>query len=542
MRTVGPGAVEDGAGTHRQFGRLAFFVNYAAIRQQIKVQIEEVLAYATEHAAEVSPDRIEVVIVTSLAGGTGSGIFLDVAYLVRDLLSHPDYDALRIKHVTIVAFLPEMFRNAGESLLPRLRQNAYAALLELEYYGTPRTVDALYLGEETQAGRDGRHGFRATWPGRGEVFFADRGWDTLFLVNNVNNLTRADPLTDAEVFQMTADYLFLDFGHSRFATEKRTAQVEPGPVQGPVEGDVGAPAPRPGGHPGGRRRGRERLRDAERLHLQQLRAGRDLLRSGQPLPGGRLSPGLATGPVALDRLAAEHPQNVLQEWATRDLLYPQRLADQAEPPPSFHPDAIARRAVVSNDRDWLALLESDLQYIEQKEGEEAAAELGSIVGTHRDRLAAGGEARNTIAQNVATWTGTPTVLGPWRRRLQFLGDRHLSEHGVEATKLILAEYRDTLLDVRQHLVEAQPGNWARRSSPAWTRPGPSRSRSVRSPCGSSWPRPVARRGPSCTSTIPPSPRPMPNPPSSPRSATSASPAGEPRAGSPRISTGPSRSG
>ncbi len=138
MRTVGPGAVEDGAGTHRQFGRLAFFVNYAAIRQQIKVQIEEVLAYATEHAAEVSPDRIEVVIATSLAGGTGSGMFLDVAYLVRDLLSHPDYDALRIKHVTIVAFLPEMFRNSGETLLPRLRQNAYAALLELEYYGTPR--------------------------------------------------------------------------------------------------------------------------------------------------------------------------------------------------------------------------------------------------------------------------------------------------------------------------------------------------------------------------------------------------------------------
>ena len=57
-------------------------------------------------------------------------MFLDVAYLVRDLLSHPDYDALRIKHVTLVAFLPEMFRNSGESLMPRLRQNAYAALRE----------------------------------------------------------------------------------------------------------------------------------------------------------------------------------------------------------------------------------------------------------------------------------------------------------------------------------------------------------------------------------------------------------------------------
>ena len=128
MRTVGPGAVEDGAGTHRQFGRLAFFENYTAIRQRIKTQIEEVLVYASLHANEVTQDRIEVVIVTSLAGGTGSGMFLDVAYLVRDLLSHTDYDALRIKHVTLVAFLPEVFsKTPARRLLPRFAQNTYAA-------------------------------------------------------------------------------------------------------------------------------------------------------------------------------------------------------------------------------------------------------------------------------------------------------------------------------------------------------------------------------------------------------------------------------
>jgi hypothetical protein len=460
MRTVGPGAVEDGAGTHRQFGRLAFFVNYAAIRQQIKAQIEEVLAYATKHATEVAPDRIEVVVVTSLAGGTGSGMFLDVAYLVRDLLSHPDYDALRIKHVTIVAFLPEMFRNSGESLLPRFRQNAYAALLELEYYGTARTGDALYLGEEAQAGRDGRHGFRATWPGRGEVFFADRGWDTLFLVDNVNNLTRADPLSDAEVFQMTADYLFLDFGHSRFATEKRTARSNLVQYKDRWKGTWVRRIPDPAA-PLGIGNGAENVFATQNgciyssFGLAEIFFDVDNLYQAA---GYRLASRLVR--LRWIGSADDHSEQEYLDWATRDLLYPARLEDQSEPPPSFHPDAIARRAVVSNDRDWLASLEADLEAIEQLGEEEAAAELGSVIERHRERLAPGGEARKAIAENVAAWTGTPIVLGPWRRRLQFLGDEHLSEDGVEATKRLLLDYRATLLEARQHLVEAERANLA----------------------------------------------------------------------------------
>ncbi len=256
---------------------------------------------------------------------------------------------------------------------------------------------------------------------------------------------------------MTADYLFLDFGHSRFATEKRTARSNLVQYKDRWKGTwvrrlPDPAAPRVGGA------GAENVFATQSgciyssFGLAEIFFDLDNLYQAA---GYRLASQLVQSRWIGS--PAEHPQNVLQEWATRDLLYPQRLADQAEPPPSFHPDAIAGRAVVSNDGDWLALLEFDLQNIEQKEGEEAAAGLGSIVATHRDRLAAGGEARNTIAQNVATWTGTPTVLGPWRRRLQFLGDRHLSEHGVEATKLILVEYRATLLDVRQNLVEAQPG-------------------------------------------------------------------------------------
>lgn len=460
MRTVGAGAVEDGAGTHRQFGRLAFFVNYEAIRLKIRTQIEEVLAYANQNANEVRPDRIEVVVVTSLAGGTGSGMFLDVAYLVRDILSHPDYNALQIKHVTIVAFLPEMFQNAGEALLARFRQNAYSALLELEYYGTPRTGDALYLGEEAQIGDDNRHGFRATWPGRGEVFFADRGWDTLFLVDNVNNLTQANPLSDSEVFQMTADYLFLDFGHSRFATEKRTARSNLVQYKDRWKGTWVRRLPnRNPDAPVVIARGAENIFATQNgciyssFGLAEIFFDLDNL---YQTAGYRLASQLLK--LRWIGSAAKHADEVYEKWADQDLLFPEKVPGQTELPPSFHPEAIAKRAVIDNEQNWLAALETELKALKDLSEEEAADELVSIVEKHRGWLSDGGEAMKTITQNVAEWTGSTDLPGPWRERLRYLADDHLSRHGLDTTLRLLVAYREKLLDADHVLVNAPQAN------------------------------------------------------------------------------------
>ena len=59
LRTIGHKSLEHGAGTHRQFGRLAFFLNYRAIRRTTEEQIKQVLKHASSHSTEgrVGSDR-----------------------------------------------------------------------------------------------------------------------------------------------------------------------------------------------------------------------------------------------------------------------------------------------------------------------------------------------------------------------------------------------------------------------------------------------------------------------------------------------------
>ena len=54
-------------------------------------------------------------------------------------------------------------------LLDRFRQNTFASFLELEYYGTPRTGDELFVGEQQDGSRADRQwtGFSAEGTARG---------------------------------------------------------------------------------------------------------------------------------------------------------------------------------------------------------------------------------------------------------------------------------------------------------------------------------------------------------------------------------------
>ena len=75
MRNEEHKAVIDGAGTHRQFGRMAFMLNKESIRSTIESHAKAVLRSSAEaeNTAESNVEQgiIEIVIVNSLAGGTG---------------------------------------------------------------------------------------------------------------------------------------------------------------------------------------------------------------------------------------------------------------------------------------------------------------------------------------------------------------------------------------------------------------------------------------------------------------------------------------
>lgn len=81
-----------------------------------------------------------VVLIAGISGGTGSGTFIDVAYMIRDILSY--YDNLMIPTKLWGCFYtPDVQRTvpaiAGDPVKwTNLRRNGYAALKELDYFMT----------------------------------------------------------------------------------------------------------------------------------------------------------------------------------------------------------------------------------------------------------------------------------------------------------------------------------------------------------------------------------------------------------------------
>ncbi len=110
LRNLGYAAVIHGAGTWRPFGRVAFMLNCEqttrgdGIRQGIHTRLTDMLEQVAHSQAEdlngatVDHNALEVVIITSLAGGTGAGMFLDIAYLVKDL-----FQTIPIRGVNLAA-------------------------------------------------------------------------------------------------------------------------------------------------------------------------------------------------------------------------------------------------------------------------------------------------------------------------------------------------------------------------------------------------------------------------------------------------------
>ena len=117
------GQVQDGSGQIRPFGRLAFFHRFTQIQSALRAANTEVrTAGATgemlnEYGATVDASRTNVYIVCSLAGGTGSGMFLDAAFLVRTMIQEPN--------ITGFLVLPSVF---SDNTSERIYANAYAAL------------------------------------------------------------------------------------------------------------------------------------------------------------------------------------------------------------------------------------------------------------------------------------------------------------------------------------------------------------------------------------------------------------------------------
>lgn len=119
--------LDDGAGRIRQFGRLAVFKDI--IGQETGSEVWRSFRSALESVrATTSYDRrLEIIVVGSFAGGTGSGMFLDMALILRMLAQESN-----IHHVLRGFFaLPSVFTNAPDA---DMQARTFAAWRELNRF------------------------------------------------------------------------------------------------------------------------------------------------------------------------------------------------------------------------------------------------------------------------------------------------------------------------------------------------------------------------------------------------------------------------
>ncbi len=121
-------AIDQGAKGIRPVGRLAFFHNYLKIKQAIEIAEQRTRGHEQDLLRKfglIVDPGLNIVVVGSLCGGTGSGTFLDIAYSLR--YAYPDVKQL----IGYLVISPELYGNT-----PNMCANTYAALMELDYYSS----------------------------------------------------------------------------------------------------------------------------------------------------------------------------------------------------------------------------------------------------------------------------------------------------------------------------------------------------------------------------------------------------------------------
>lgn len=146
--------IDQGAQQVRRLGRIALFHHYRA-KSNVRSRLEEAIrslrrpdkmgvigrtADGRRELRVTDRNQLRVFVVCSICGGTGSGTFLDMAYIARDVAKNTGVD-VRSCEVIGVLLMPEAFPEIESTGGARIRANAYAALLDLEYYNQPASTD-----------------------------------------------------------------------------------------------------------------------------------------------------------------------------------------------------------------------------------------------------------------------------------------------------------------------------------------------------------------------------------------------------------------
>lgn len=194
-----------GAGQIRSVSRLYLFDKYTKVRDKIRLKLKTLKAGLSHEqqlqrlGLRMETSKFRIVVVCSVAGGTGSGAFLDMGLLARWLAK----TEVGAADVELMLFLPTGYAGANKE---RTEANGYAALMELE---------SAMLGNKGYVGR---------WDSYDQPELPREPYNEVYLIDS-GNLAQQHTNDVKDVYHMVADALFEDFASGDFARRKRSVAV-----------------------------------------------------------------------------------------------------------------------------------------------------------------------------------------------------------------------------------------------------------------------------------------------------------------------------
>lgn len=210
------GTIHKGARQRRPVGRLSLYVNWGDFARSFEAKAKTIREIVEREKAQNQGINVQrtglakIYLVSSVCGGTGSAIFLDVAFRVRQILGD-DAD------IVGVFYLPSCFlRGEIQSVMQRRRvqANAYASLVELNHFLKGSFFEASFPDEPFKDGKGNKVSTRLSRP-----------FDTVYLVDQSNNKEGISNLEN--IWHMAAQQIFLDIltpMSARFAARRANLQ------------------------------------------------------------------------------------------------------------------------------------------------------------------------------------------------------------------------------------------------------------------------------------------------------------------------------
>lgn len=188
-------------GQIRAFSRLNFFDKYAMLKHTIQGKIRSLLSGITNRpnlerlGLRMDPASLRIVVLSSAAGGTGSGAFIDMGYLTKWLAKNELREGVK---VDLYLMLSSGYKGLAQV---RCEANTYASLMELEA--------CMGRGDT----------FVRCWSSSECPDLPQTPFDDIFLFDAGNIAHKRAKASD--LFDMVAETLFEDIRPSEFSSRKR---------------------------------------------------------------------------------------------------------------------------------------------------------------------------------------------------------------------------------------------------------------------------------------------------------------------------------